>query len=99
MTANVLPAIFTIEIGDAPTMTFEARNFRKAHELCHEQWQSTMSVKEAQRIRIRRSSADAAARPRKPAGANAKALAFFPTDDCVGIVGANPLLVARASKH
>jgi hypothetical protein len=38
MTANVLPKIFTIEIGDTPTLTFEAQNLREAHELCHEQW-------------------------------------------------------------
>jgi hypothetical protein len=38
MTANVLPSIFTIEIGDTPTLTFEAQNLREAHELCHEQW-------------------------------------------------------------
>ncbi len=38
MTANVLPTIFTIEIGDTPTLTFEAQNLREAHELCHEQW-------------------------------------------------------------
>ena len=38
MTANVLPTIFTIEIGDTPTLTFEAQNMREAQELCHEQW-------------------------------------------------------------
>ena len=38
MTANVLSRIFTIEIGDTPTLTFEAKNLREAHELCHEQW-------------------------------------------------------------
>jgi len=38
MTANVLPSIFTIEIGDTPTLAFEAQNLREAHELCHEQW-------------------------------------------------------------
>ena len=38
MTANVLSRIFTIEIGDAPTLTFEAQNLREAQELCHEQW-------------------------------------------------------------
>ena len=35
---NVLPTIFTIEIGDRPTLTFEAQNLREAHELCREQW-------------------------------------------------------------
>jgi hypothetical protein len=38
MIANVLPSIFTIEIGGAPTLVFEAKNLREAHELCHEQW-------------------------------------------------------------
>ena len=38
MTANVLFRIFTIEIGDTPTLTFEAQNMREAQELCHEQW-------------------------------------------------------------
>jgi hypothetical protein len=38
MTANVLFRIFTIEIGDTPTLTFEAQNLREAQELCHEQW-------------------------------------------------------------
>jgi len=38
MTASLLPSIFTIEIGDTPTLTFEAQNLREAHELCHEQW-------------------------------------------------------------
>ena len=38
MTANILPKIFTIEIGDTPTLTFEVQNLREAQELCHEQW-------------------------------------------------------------
>ena len=38
MTATVLFRIFTIEIGDTPTLTFEAQNQREAQELCHEQW-------------------------------------------------------------
>ena len=38
MIAIMLPAIFTIEIGNTPTLAFEAQNLRKAHELCHEQW-------------------------------------------------------------
>jgi hypothetical protein len=38
MTANVLFRIFTIEIGDRPTLMFEAQNMREAQELCHEQW-------------------------------------------------------------
>ena len=38
MTADALFRIFTIEIGDTPTLTFEAQNIREAQELCHEQW-------------------------------------------------------------
>ena len=38
MTANVLPSVFTIEIGSTPTLTFEALNLREAHQLCHEHW-------------------------------------------------------------
>jgi hypothetical protein len=38
MTAELLPAIFTVDIGDTPTLTFEARNLREARELCREHW-------------------------------------------------------------
>ena len=38
MTATLLFRIFTIEIGDTPTLTFEAQNIREAQELCHERW-------------------------------------------------------------
>jgi hypothetical protein len=38
MNANLLPSVFTIEIGGTPTLTFEAQNLREAHELCHEEW-------------------------------------------------------------
>jgi hypothetical protein len=38
MIAIMLPSIFIIEIGDTPTLAFEAQNLREAHELCHEQW-------------------------------------------------------------
>jgi hypothetical protein len=38
---NVLPSIFTIEIGVVPTLVFEAKNLREAHELCREQWLQT----------------------------------------------------------
>jgi hypothetical protein len=38
MTAIVLSRIFTIGIGDTPTLAFEAQNLREAQELCHEQW-------------------------------------------------------------
>jgi hypothetical protein len=38
MTADLVPAIFTIDIGDTPTVIFEAQNLREARELCHEHW-------------------------------------------------------------
>jgi hypothetical protein len=38
MILNLLPSIFTIEIGDTPTLAFEAANRRQAHELCHARW-------------------------------------------------------------
>jgi len=38
MIAIMLPSIFTIEIGDTPTLALEAQNLREAHELCQEQW-------------------------------------------------------------
>jgi hypothetical protein len=38
MIAIMLPSIFTIEIGDTPTLVFEVQNLREAHELCREQW-------------------------------------------------------------
>jgi hypothetical protein len=38
MSANMLPSIFTLEIGGKPMLAFEAKNLREAHELCHEQW-------------------------------------------------------------
>ena len=38
MTAYALPRIFTIEIGNTPTLVFEAQNLSEAQELCHEQW-------------------------------------------------------------
>jgi hypothetical protein len=34
MNANLLPSVFTIEIGATPTLT----NLREAQELCHEEW-------------------------------------------------------------
>jgi hypothetical protein len=38
MSENILPSIFAIEIGGTPTLAFEAKNLREAHELCSEQW-------------------------------------------------------------
>lgn len=35
---SMLPSIFTIEIGETPTLAFEAQNFREAREMCREQW-------------------------------------------------------------
>jgi hypothetical protein len=31
MILNILPSIFTIEIGDTPTLAFEAQNLREVH--------------------------------------------------------------------
>jgi hypothetical protein len=38
MTADLISANFTIDVGNTPTVTFEAQNLRKAQELCHEYW-------------------------------------------------------------
>jgi hypothetical protein len=38
MIANVMSRLFTIEIGDTPTLTFEAQTLHEAHKLCNEQW-------------------------------------------------------------
>jgi hypothetical protein len=38
MTAKVQPTIFTIEIGNTPTLTFEVQSLREVDELCREQW-------------------------------------------------------------
>jgi hypothetical protein len=38
MTIVLAAPVFTIDVGDAATVTFEAQNLREAHELCHEQW-------------------------------------------------------------
>jgi hypothetical protein len=37
---STMPAapVFTIDVGDTPTVTFEAQNLREARELCREQW-------------------------------------------------------------
>ena len=34
----MVSAIFTLDIGDRPTLTYEARNLRESRELCHEKW-------------------------------------------------------------
>jgi hypothetical protein len=33
-----MSAIFTLDIGGKPTLTFEAKNLRESSELCHEPW-------------------------------------------------------------
>jgi hypothetical protein len=38
VTAVPAAPVFTIDVGDTPTVTFEAQNLREARELCHEQW-------------------------------------------------------------
>jgi len=38
MPATLLPAIFTLDIDRRPILSFEARNLREAHEICHEAW-------------------------------------------------------------
>jgi len=38
MPATLQPAVFTLEIDRKPTLSFEARNLREAHEICHEAW-------------------------------------------------------------
>jgi hypothetical protein len=38
MTTNALLPVFTIEIGDTPTLTLEAKTLHEAHELCHAEW-------------------------------------------------------------
>ena len=50
MSANLLPSVFTIEIGGTPTLTFEAQNLREAHELCHEQWLKDVCLSEIKHV-------------------------------------------------
>jgi hypothetical protein len=38
MPVTLLPAIFTLDIDRKPTLSFEAKNLREAHEICHEEW-------------------------------------------------------------
>ncbi|HSZ76599.1 MAG TPA: hypothetical protein VK775_04330 [Chthoniobacterales bacterium] len=33
-----MPAVFTLDIGGKPTLTFEAKNLRESSELCRESW-------------------------------------------------------------
>ena len=32
------PSISTLEIDGKPTLAFEAMKYRKAHEICHQEW-------------------------------------------------------------
>jgi hypothetical protein len=34
----MLPAVFTLDVGGKPTLSFEAKNLREAWEICHEGW-------------------------------------------------------------
>jgi hypothetical protein len=38
MNAVLQPLIFTLDVGPTPVLTFEAKNLREAHEICHEHW-------------------------------------------------------------
>jgi hypothetical protein len=38
MMADLLPAVFTLDIDGKPALTFEAKNLREAWEVCHERW-------------------------------------------------------------
>jgi hypothetical protein len=34
----MVSAIFTLDVGGKPILTFEAKNLRESWELCHEEW-------------------------------------------------------------
>jgi hypothetical protein len=38
MTAHLHSSIWTLEVDGRPTLAFEARKYREAIELCHEDW-------------------------------------------------------------
>ena len=38
MTAHLHPSIWTLEVDGEPTLAFEAKKYREANELCHEDW-------------------------------------------------------------
>jgi hypothetical protein len=38
MTSHLHPSIWTLEIDGKPTLAFEAKKYREANELCHEDW-------------------------------------------------------------
>jgi hypothetical protein len=33
-----VPAVFTLDVGGRPTLSFEAKNLRESWEICHEEW-------------------------------------------------------------
>lgn len=41
MNTPLLPLIFTLDVGQRPILSFEAKNLREAHEVCHERWLMT----------------------------------------------------------
>ena len=34
----MIPAVFTLDIGGQPVLSFEAKNLRESWEICHEHW-------------------------------------------------------------
>jgi hypothetical protein len=38
MTVHLHSSIWTLEVDDKPTLAFEAKKYREANELCHEDW-------------------------------------------------------------
>jgi hypothetical protein len=38
MAAHLQPSIWTLEVDGKPTLAFEAKKYREANELCHEDW-------------------------------------------------------------
>jgi len=38
MNGSLQPLVFTLDVGQKPVLTFEAKNLREAHEICHEHW-------------------------------------------------------------
>jgi hypothetical protein len=38
MTAHLQPSIWTLEVDGKPTLAFEAKKYREADELCHQEW-------------------------------------------------------------
>jgi hypothetical protein len=38
MTSHLHPSIWTLEVDGKPTLAFEAKKYREANDLCHEDW-------------------------------------------------------------